>query len=126
MGPDVRNLICVYLHYEQIEHPFRNAPNEIPVCLLQATYNEALANMFSGFNPDAFWDPEMYQPALEALDETKTERKEAEGGATDTVLEMPALAKETGEPEKRTPLAFRTNTGAKNDDSPECDYELLV
>ena len=88
--------------------------------------------MFSGFNPDAFWDPEMYQPALEALAETKAEREEAEGGTTDTVLEMPALAEETGEdvtkewPEKRTPLAFRTNTGANNDDSPECNYELLV
>ena len=51
----------------ELENPFKNVPNEIPVCILQAMYNEALATMFSGFNPDSFWDPEIYQSALKAV-----------------------------------------------------------
>jgi hypothetical protein len=30
-------------------------------------YNEALVTMYSGFNPDSFWDPALYRVALEAL-----------------------------------------------------------
>ena len=51
----------------ELENPFRNVPNEIPVCTLQAMYNETLVTMFSGYNPDFFWDPEMYSGALHAL-----------------------------------------------------------
>jgi len=51
----------------ELENPFRNVPNEIPLCTIHAMYNEALATMFSGYNPDSFWDAEMYQGALEAL-----------------------------------------------------------
>jgi len=51
----------------ELENPFRNVPNEIPLCTLQAMYNEALITMFSGFNPDSFWDAELYQGALEAM-----------------------------------------------------------
>ncbi|KAL7554404.1 hypothetical protein ACHAWF_017871 [Thalassiosira exigua] len=50
----------------ELENPFRNVPNEIPLCTLQAMYNEALLTMFSGYNPDSFWDAELYQGAMEA------------------------------------------------------------
>lgn len=40
----------------ELENPFRNIPNELPVCTLQAQFNEALITMFSGYHPDHFWD----------------------------------------------------------------------
>ena len=45
----------------ELENPFRNVPNEIPLCTLHALYNEALVTMFAGYNPDSFWDPEMHR-----------------------------------------------------------------
>jgi len=40
----------------ELENPFRNAPNDVPLCTLLASYNEALITMFSGHHPDAYWD----------------------------------------------------------------------
>lgn len=51
----------------ELENPFRNVPNDLPLCTLHAMYNEALVTMYSGFNPDSFWDPSLYRVALEAL-----------------------------------------------------------
>jgi predicted membrane chloride channel (bestrophin family) len=51
----------------ELENPFRNVPNELPMCTMQALYNETLVTMFSGYNPDSFWDPDMYSEALKAL-----------------------------------------------------------
>ena len=42
----------------ELENPFRNVPNEVPVCTMQAAFNEGLLVMFSGYNPDSFWDGE--------------------------------------------------------------------
>ena len=42
----------------ELENPFRNVPNELPICTMQATFNEGLLVMFSGYNPDFFWDGE--------------------------------------------------------------------
>lgn len=41
----------------ELENPFRNIPNELPICTLQAQFNEGLIVMFSGYHPDHFWDP---------------------------------------------------------------------
>ena len=40
----------------ELENPFRNAPNDVPLCTLMAFYNEALITMYAGFHPDAYWD----------------------------------------------------------------------
>mmetsp|Transcript_10603 Transcript_10603/g.18056 ORF Transcript_10603/g.18056 Transcript_10603/m.18056 type:complete len:629 (-) Transcript_10603:937-2823(-) len=40
----------------ELENPFRNAPNDVPLCTLLAFYNEALITMFSGHHPDAYWN----------------------------------------------------------------------
>eukprot|EP01082_Thalassiosira_pseudonana_P005885 g5575.t1 g5575 contig2:835058-836716(+) len=45
----------------ELSNPFRNMPNELPLCTFQAMYNEALCTMFAGYNPDSYWDPEAYQ-----------------------------------------------------------------
>ena len=66
----------------ELENPFKNVPNDMPVCILQAMYNEALATMFSGFNPDSFWDPEIYQSSLEAAALGNLFRKNETGETT--------------------------------------------
>lgn len=50
----------------ELENPFRNYPNELPLCTIMAMYNEALVTCFGGYGPDSFWDPEAYQGALGA------------------------------------------------------------
>lgn len=40
----------------ELENPFRNAPNDVPLCTLLAFYNEALITTYAGFHPDAYWD----------------------------------------------------------------------
>ncbi|KAL9190032.1 hypothetical protein ACHAXT_007243 [Thalassiosira profunda] len=40
----------------ELENPFRNAPNDVPLCTLLAFYNEALVTMFAGHHPDAYWE----------------------------------------------------------------------
>eukprot|EP00956_Cyclotella_meneghiniana_P035412 scaffold114619_cov55-Cyclotella_meneghiniana.AAC.1 len=42
----------------ELENPFRNVPNELPICTMQADFNEGLLVMFSGYNPDSYWDGE--------------------------------------------------------------------
>jgi predicted membrane chloride channel (bestrophin family) len=42
----------------ELENPFRNIPNELPLVTFQAQVNEALMTMYSGFHPDFFWDRE--------------------------------------------------------------------
>lgn len=45
----------------QLENPFKNVPNEIPLTTMQSMYNESLITMYAGFHPDHFWDPQQYQ-----------------------------------------------------------------
>jgi len=40
---------------KELENPFRNIPNELPVVTYQAEYNESLLVINSGFHPDAYW-----------------------------------------------------------------------
>ncbi|VEU39697.1 unnamed protein product [Pseudo-nitzschia multistriata] len=39
-----------------LENPFRNFPNELPLVTFQAQYNEALITMYAGYHPDFFWN----------------------------------------------------------------------
>mmetsp|Transcript_15566 Transcript_15566/g.33972 ORF Transcript_15566/g.33972 Transcript_15566/m.33972 type:complete len:199 (-) Transcript_15566:464-1060(-) len=89
----------------ELENPFRNVPNELPLCTLQARYNETLVTMFSGFNPDSYWDAELYQGPLEAMklgkiyqmDETNCGHQLEKSAVMGNILEMPVLAESTGE-----------------------------
>lgn len=40
----------------ELENPFINSSNDIPLCTLLAMYNESLVTMCSGFHPDAYWN----------------------------------------------------------------------
>lgn len=50
----------------ELENPFRNAPNDIPLGTLLAFYNEALVTMFAGFHPDAYWEEDAEAKRREA------------------------------------------------------------
>lgn len=41
----------------ELENPFINVPNEIPLNHFQAQFNEGLMTMFFGYHPDAYWLP---------------------------------------------------------------------
>jgi hypothetical protein len=40
----------------EIENPFQNVPNDVPLNNYQAQFNEGLMVMFYGYHPDAYWD----------------------------------------------------------------------
>ncbi|GKY97579.1 hypothetical protein MPSEU_000716400 [Mayamaea pseudoterrestris] len=40
---------------KELEDPFFNPPNDIPVNNLHAQFNEAIMTMFRGWHPDAYW-----------------------------------------------------------------------
>ena len=42
----------------ELENPFRNVPNELPLVTLQAQFNEALITMYAGYHPDSYWTEE--------------------------------------------------------------------
>ena len=39
----------------ELENPFRNVPNELPIMKLQAEFNEAVRQIYGGYHPDHFW-----------------------------------------------------------------------
>eukprot|EP00553_Chaetoceros_curvisetus_P011235 CAMPEP_0204641766 /NCGR_PEP_ID=MMETSP0717-20131115/51318_1 /ASSEMBLY_ACC=CAM_ASM_000666 /TAXON_ID=230516 /ORGANISM="Chaetoceros curvisetus" /LENGTH=549 /DNA_ID=CAMNT_0051662475 /DNA_START=877 /DNA_END=2526 /DNA_ORIENTATION=+ len=40
----------------ELEDPFRNVPNDLPLNYFQAEFNEALVVMFAGYHPESWWD----------------------------------------------------------------------
>ena len=43
----------------ELEHPFQNVPNDLPVTTWQAQFNEALIAMYAGYNPDLFVETDL-------------------------------------------------------------------
>jgi len=41
---------------KELQNPFTNVPNDLPLSLFQAHFNEALVTIFSGFHADAYWE----------------------------------------------------------------------
>ena len=39
----------------ELESPFLNVPNDVPLCTLLAMHNESLIAMCSGYHPDHYW-----------------------------------------------------------------------
>ena len=112
----------------ELENPFRNVPNELPLPTLLAMYNESLVTMFSGYNPDSFWDAEMYQGVLEAramgrLYQTNTNDKGGSAGV-ETILSMPVLKSPdvevtSNESEKRKSVTFSSEVQTNVDAAKE-------
>ena len=51
---------------KELENPFRNIPNDIPLCTFLAQFNEALITMYSGYHPDHYWDADKFRRSYEA------------------------------------------------------------
>lgn len=77
----------------ELENPFRNVPNDIPVCTLQAMYNEALLTMFAGYHPDSFWDPSEYKDMLPRVPEEQPEQDEKKEEPTTNSSDVSKLMK---------------------------------
>lgn len=41
----------------ELENPFQNVPNDLPLNNFQAQFNESLMVMFHGYHPDSYWIP---------------------------------------------------------------------
>lgn len=41
---------------KELEYPYRSMPNDLPLNLFQAHFNEALLTTFSGYHPDSYWE----------------------------------------------------------------------
>jgi len=39
----------------ELENPFSNEPNDLPLVTFQCQFNEALLSMYAGYHPDAWW-----------------------------------------------------------------------
>lgn len=108
----VLNLITVMcftgLHEvaREVENPFQNVPNDVPLNNFQAQFNEALMVMFFGFHPDAYWmnvDPlkQANAEAAAAIHDDKEELQNSNDGAqpSDNVVVLPRLEKSHSEPD---------------------------
>lgn len=42
----------------ELEDPFKNVPNDLPLTTFQAQFNEALVTIYAGFHPDSWWEVE--------------------------------------------------------------------
>ena len=52
------SLVGLHEVARELENPFRNVPNKVPLPTLMAAYNETLVTMLGGYHPDALlWDP---------------------------------------------------------------------
>lgn len=48
----------------ELENPFHNVPNDLPLTTFQAQFNEALITIYSGFHPDSFWEADKAETTL--------------------------------------------------------------
>lgn len=70
----------------ELENPFRNVPNELPLVTFMAQYNEALITLYSGFHPDHYWDGEK----LTGLKPLRQRQREQAAATTTETAETPA------------------------------------
>jgi predicted membrane chloride channel (bestrophin family) len=40
----------------ELENPFQNVPNDLPLNNFQGQFNEGLMSIFKGYHPDAYWE----------------------------------------------------------------------
>lgn len=70
----VLNTVTVLCHLgihevaRELENPFTNMPNDLPLSTFQAQVNESLVTMYAGYHPDAWWTiiPKNEDPAQAA------------------------------------------------------------
>jgi len=65
----------------ELENPFSNAPNDLPLTTFQAQFNEALVTVYAGFHPDSW-----YEKRTVVVDSLLTGSLDAVGEDTSEVL----------------------------------------
>mmetsp|Transcript_18555 Transcript_18555/g.26108 ORF Transcript_18555/g.26108 Transcript_18555/m.26108 type:complete len:593 (+) Transcript_18555:266-2044(+) len=56
-------VLCLTALHEvatELENPYRNFPNDIPLNTLLALFNESLITMYAGYHPDHYWNGDEY------------------------------------------------------------------
>jgi len=81
-----------------LENPFRNFPNELPLVNIMAQFNEGLMTMYAGYHPDSFWDGQQVMDIAQSSGRGVTTTKEESGGSRvetkttpDVFVEKPAV-----------------------------------
>ena len=106
----------------ELENPFRNNPNDIPLCTLLAFYNEALITMYSGFHPDAYWDESKIVKKRDGDNATESAR---EGGPQDG-LGIPDLSPESDSGDEQPDAVKNLFEGnGQSDAMPQCGVDSL-
>lgn len=100
----------------ELENPFRNAPNDVPLCTLLAFYNEALITMFSGHHPDAYWNESEIVKKRNLKKEMNGVKKE---GHQVTGLDVPSLSTESVSSDEED-VAVDNSFDALIDALPQC------
>lgn len=59
----------------ELENPFQNAPNDLPLTTFQAQFNEALVTMYAGYHPDAFWEVKTDTKPTDSVSDGDTKTK---------------------------------------------------
>ena len=104
----------------EIESPYQNVPNDVPLNNFQAQFNEGLMVMFYGFHPDAYWDVEETLEEIRNLQDgdknnSGNAKKENSGnGKSSDEIMAPTISKPP----------FVDNAAAEDTDIPE-DMECI-
>ena len=75
----------------ELENPFRNVPNDLPLCTIQAHVNETLLTMYAGYHPDHFFQPDIHYAAWKK----RSSRKRQEQRNPDPSDQTPSTQKMT-------------------------------
>ena len=81
-----RSVLCFTGLHEvarEIESPFQNVPNDVPLNNYQAQFNEGLMVMFYGYHPDAYWNTSPYANNGNDIDAKSQIRKNTPHGRAD-------------------------------------------
>jgi hypothetical protein len=107
----------------ELENPFRNIPNELPLVTLQAQFNEALLTMYVGYHPDSYWEEETKpfssaspyaesQPSSNGSPKKQAVSKESDRSLSDQVEQlMETIQEQAKELEK---LRTKVSTGKED------------
>jgi predicted membrane chloride channel (bestrophin family) len=99
----------------ELENPFQNVPNDIPLNNFQAQFNESLMNMFTGYHPDAYWEvtQDVEPPTSSQLDALEEFR-----GKVQTAKEK---VSQHGNGNKSTTARVSPKSSMRDDNNPEGD-----
>jgi hypothetical protein len=107
----------------ELENPFRNIPNELPLVTLQAQFNEALITMYSGYHPDHFWDPKRHDrhPSDPPRQKNSAQSRRR---ASSSSAEQKKVSEATSPPNGPRPLqSVSPQAATQNDPSPSMTSE---